>query len=188
VHEAGHAIGRILGADAHSIPVDDMVTSIVIGVGIATTYGPTFPRAVQDALQKHIKVAAARGESEIAPVFAIMEIENARAQGVDVDGWLWARLIMIALGPCAEAKVTGRDPFEVFHSEESRGDRRDAMTTCNYASTGAERGAELIAGAIEAAAALLERPNLWRAVLTVADLIPARGTLPGDKIIRAVSR
>jgi hypothetical protein len=184
VHEAGHAIGRILGAEAYGIPVEEMVTEVVVRVGIATTYGPMFPRVVQDMLQKHIKAAQARGETEVAPVFTITAIQDAREQGVDIERWLKAKLVMIALGPCAEAKLTGRDPFEVFKSAESSGDWDDATSTCNYASTGRERGSELIAEALAAAVALLERPNVWRAVLAVADLIPKRGTLPGRKAIR----
>jgi hypothetical protein len=45
----------------------------------------------------------------------------------------------------------------------------------------------LIVEAIERARALLEQPNVWRAVLAVADLVPKRGTLPGDKIIRVAT-
>jgi hypothetical protein len=187
VHEAAHAVGRIFSAEAHDIPVENMVDNIVVRISVATTYGPIFPRVVQDALQKHIKAAAASGKKEVAPVFSIMEIEKAREQGVDIERWLKAKLVMIALGPCAEAKLTGRDTFEVFNSAECRGDYDDAMSTCNYAGTGAQRGGELIVAAIEAATAMLEQPNVWRAVIAVADLVPRRGILPGDTIVRAAT-
>jgi hypothetical protein len=193
VHEAGHAIGRILAAEAYGIPVVESVWNIVVRVGVATTYGPMFPRAVQDALQehieaaKHVEAADANGKIEVAPVFALMAIQRVREQGVDIDRWLKAKLVQVVLGPCAEAKFTGRDPYEVFYSAECSGDYADATTTCNFCSTGAERGPELIVEAVERATALLEQLNVWRAVLAVADLIPRRGTLPGDKIIRVAT-
>jgi hypothetical protein len=183
VHEAGHAIGRILAAEAYAIAVEESVISIVVRIGIATTYGPMFQREVQDELREHIEAAAANGKMEVAPVFAIMAIEKARKQVADIEGWLKARLVHIVMGPCAEAKLTGRDPFEVFKGVESSGNWEDANSACNYASIGRWRSGELIAEALEHALALLEQPNVWRAVLAVADLVPRRGTLPGSKII-----
>jgi hypothetical protein len=183
VHEAAHAIGRILGAEAYGIPLEESVNNIVVRVGIATCYGPMFPREVQEELKEHMEAADANGKTEIAPILALMAIQKVREQGVDIERWLKARLVHTVLGPCAEAKFTGRDPFEVFDSAECSGDRDDAMSTCNYCSTGAERGGELIAEALEHAVALLEQPNVWRAALAVADLVPKRGTLPGSKII-----
>jgi hypothetical protein len=197
VHEAGHAIGRILAAEAYGIPVEESVTSIVMKIGVATCYGPMFHREITDALDKPVMEAAdAKGETnadgaiekiEIAPIHAIMAIQKLRDEGVDIDRWLKAKLVQVALGPCAEAKLTKRDPYEVFFSAECSGDHADANIACNYCSTGAERGAELIAEAIERAMALLEQPNVWRAILAVADLVPKRGTLPGDKIIRVAT-
>jgi hypothetical protein len=158
-------------------------------IGVATCYGPMFPCAVTAAIDKHVEATGKTNDDKIdvEPVFAIMAIEEAREQDVDIEGWLKAKLVQVALGPCAEAKLTGRDPYEVYASAVCTGDRNDAMSTCNYCSTGAERGPELIVEAIERARALLEQPNVWRAVLAVADLIPKRGTLPGDKIIRVAT-
>jgi hypothetical protein len=187
VHEAGHAIGRILGAEAYGISAEESVDNIVVRVGIATTYGPMFQREVREALQEHVEAAAAKANGKdgfsIEPVFGVMAIEKAREQGADIEGWLKARLVHIVMGPCAEAKLTGRDPFEVFKSVESSGDWEDANSACNYASIGRWRAGELIAEALEHAVALLEQPNVWRAVLAVADLVPKRGTLPGSTII-----
>jgi hypothetical protein len=106
VHEAGHAIGRILGAEAYGIPVEESVESIVMRIERGTAYGPMFPRVVQDALQEHIEA----GKTEISPIFALLAIEKARERGVDIEGWLKARLIHTVMGPCAEAKFTDRNP------------------------------------------------------------------------------
>jgi hypothetical protein len=180
VHEAGHAIGRILTADAFGIPVENSVVNIVMQAGVATTYGPMFPAAIAKAKGQQERMAA----GDMSPVFDIMAIEEAREQGADIEAWLRAKLMICVLGPVVEAKLTDRNPFEVFDSPECEGDRNDAFAACQYYSSGAERGAELIEETIRKAMRLLEQPNVWRAVLAVADLLPKRGTVPGDKIIQ----
>ena len=189
VHEAGHAVGRFLTAERLGYTIDEAISCIEVNaVSVATgevsfdgrmrmsqqatTFGPKFSRE----LAAFIKSSPGYEGPFRASVDDLVElIDKARNMGLDVDGWFRAKAFSTILGPMAEAKLLGK-PFKMVWSDyEAEGDFKDTVIEGIICSMTAEQIGAAIDEVTIFAEQEVERPEVWRAILALADkLKPGR--------------
>lgn len=192
VHEAGHAVARYLTAatlghnveeaiDSIETHFDEMPTVSSDGKMLiskqATTWGPMYSRPMVDVLQSSLKNDTL--EADVAQCIAA---------GVDVKKWAEAKAVICMSGPVAEAFYTKREVKTVMMSYECENDRRNAVRDCILAGLSRDEGSPIIDGAIEIAMNSFARPEVWRAVLTLADNLPSQGQLDGKRAAEIIKQ
>jgi hypothetical protein len=199
VHEAGHAVARYMTAEDFGINAKDAISYIEVGGGgvsrisadkrmglklQATTYGRVLTREMQDIFDR---------ETVNIPRDALTEqhivntLRVARQNGVDVDRWLRSRMLIAVFGPAAEAKHTGCPFEEVLHSYECEDDLSGAVKDALWAGLeSTEQIQELIAEAVVRASALIDSPEVQRAITSLANALPPVGKMPGKKAARII--
>jgi hypothetical protein len=198
VHEAGHAVARILVADDFGRPPEEMVRFIDIGqprpVGDtffnqnpmlnsqATTYGATFSVELELVLRRE-----AAGRNEITDPEVKDFFTAARSDGIDVDRWLRARLLIMTLASVAEAKHRGRPSLAVWNSLESECDRRDAFIDGYRAGFSEGQTEQFISEALARSEELIRQDHVQRAIEALADALPNRGKMLGHQITAIVN-
>jgi hypothetical protein len=197
IHEAGHAVGRILVSPADGWRAEEAVTKIEIhrappfvGMSIkgqaalwaqASTWGPMFSRPMQEILCARFPKGTTAEIAEVAVV-----ADEMRAVGIDVNRWCLDRSAHLIMGPAAEARYL-KKPLDLHDSES---DLRDVIN-CNLMA-GIKAGALTAAfrRAHARAEALLDEPGAWPAVLALAESLKG-GTMSGkqaaDIIVRALA-
>ncbi len=202
VHEAGHAVGRFLVAARLGFDPNDAISHIdVYGTSVpvgrksfdgtaelrcqATTFGPMFSRALDELIRTKLDDGSAPRDVPLTDVARILA--DARAAGLDVDEWFRAKALSHVLGPMAEAKLLGK-PFEAVWNEYGS---EDDMVALAKEGTLAGLTAEQIETAekeiIDVAALEIARPEVWRAILTLADSLQP-GRTSGRKVAAIIAR
>jgi hypothetical protein len=102
----------------------------------------------------------------------------ARQSGANMDGWLRAKLLIAVFGAMAEARLRRRSFAEVWRIPESINDEYFARRDCALAGLESEAD-ELISAAVNKASQLIEKPEVWRAILALASMLPHNGTMNG---------
>jgi hypothetical protein len=196
VHEAGHAVARYLTAADLGFSTNDAISYIEVAPNTAmtksvdkrmifrtqaTTFGPMLSKEIQETFKE--ECAGLGGLSGRVAFDALSEIiTKARSAGIDVNKWLEARLLISVFGAAAEARYTSRSFEDVWDSYECEDDRRQAVQDCMIAGTS---DVSDIGNLLEKAGAVaensIERPEVWRAVLALADRLPAAGRYDGKK-------
>lgn len=196
VHEAGHAVARILAADRLGQPREKVISHIDVGphsstfsaskvLVQATTYGPTFSEDLQKVFNRTV---AEIPKEQLSHKHIEVALGVARAEGVDVDGWLKGRMLMTVFASVAEAMHTGRAISEVWNSPESEGDFRGAVEDGVRAGLSSEQIKVFIDRALAEAEALIALPEVRRAIYALADALPSAGRMSGRKAYRIVTK
>lgn len=191
VHEAGHAVGRILAADELGHLPETVITFIEMGPGPAsrvpncqaTVYGPMHSKELNAVFQQCVKDVPT---DQWTNKHYQEALTLAREEGIDVDRWLKGQLFWTVLGPAAEAMYTGKTLYDVWHGPQSANDFKDAVHQSIRA--GLTHGE--ITAAIEAsfnrAEADLNEPNIQLAIYALADALPVAGRMSGKKAHRII--
>jgi hypothetical protein len=150
IHEAGHCVGRVLGAQALGWPTDELFGDAVIlptPMGIGEIQDPT-PNQWE----------------ELASC-----IPEMHATAIDVDAWFTTKVIELILGPMAEAKFLGKSFDDVFGDYGSEDDFDDIVRLGDLCGKTQREIAEAIVENIGIAERLIEHPKVWRAVQSAAE-------------------
>jgi hypothetical protein len=179
VHEAGHAVGRVLVAGLLGWDIGEIINSVEIraasiDVGVsqdglaslvsqATTYGPFLSKPMEDFLR------ARNAKLDIAAV-TDAAVTEMRAAGIDVDGWLRAESLVCVFGPMAEATLVGRCYDDALGDYSSEADLADIVRSGDLCGKTRAETAEVINEAVGIAHHLMaEQPGVWPAILALAD-------------------
>jgi hypothetical protein len=93
---------------------------------------------------------------------------------MDVDGWVRAKAIGTVLGPMAEAKLLGK-PFASIWNYSSEEDLKCIMQDGLLANLSQDQITHVINEAMSIAEREINRPEVWRAILALAnELKPGR--------------
>ncbi|GAA2884423.1 hypothetical protein GCM10010837_42760 [Aminobacter niigataensis] len=189
MHEAGHAVGRLLMAKRMGFPLHLAVHSIEVGAGPswynpdgarvlrsqATCYGPAISSELQSALKRAFPVRPTTKAEELPGLLKLAGA--ATAQRVASAR---AKLFIIAMGPAAEARVTGRSWFEVVNDNACMADREACRHEGRIAGFDEAQLADEVTHARHQAEKHVEIPDVWRAIDAIAKKL--KGTLTGDKV------
>jgi hypothetical protein len=199
VHEAGHAVARVLlakemGIDPykavsyievheHPVAMGDSIDGNAAMSSQAVTFGPMF----SDEIQKAMGLLLVPGSS-IEHEAVVAGIARARDKGADIDGWLDGRLAIALAGSAAEARYLKRPMGELLNAYEAEGDIKSAADDAFRAGLTAKEAIEARVGQAAAACeGLFNLEGVWQAVLAVADAIPAAGRVDGDAVADIVA-
>lgn len=203
IHEAAHAVARVLAAGELGWSLNEAVTEIQMGSGTISrgfdgktlmreqgvTFGRTFSREIDAAADEFMKAyLSEHGTLAGAEAFEFMSkiVERARNASVDVSKWFRMRVFLTVAASIAEAIVSRRSFNKVWDATEAESDRfsieRDAVIS------GVEGGE--VQHAIEQmavlAAFLMEQPDVWTAVTALARKLPVVGTMDGATAVEIV--
>jgi hypothetical protein len=199
IHEAGHAVGRVMVAEDMGLSPDKAVSRIetrgaaaAAGKTVrprparqvtATTVGPMFSPGIEAKLAGKIAV----GETP-SPEALRAAIAEARAGGEDIDRWLRSRLRAHVFGGAAEARFAGVPFGEVWASAACDADIRAAVRDARLADLTAEDANRRIDEAATWAVDMINDDRVWRAVQAVAAIIPAAGSVDGKQVAATAMR
>jgi hypothetical protein len=194
VHEAGHAVARILVADDFGLPPEKMISYIDVGlaqavgdsffnksatmVAQATTFGPILSAELQLIFDRTVMGI---DRSTITKQYIVDTLAVARSAGIDVDRWLRARMLISTLASAAEAMHTGRSIDEVWTSLESESDLRGAVEDGICAGIADDQIPGLVNGALERSEELIRQATVQRAIEALADALPDQGRMTGRR-------
>jgi hypothetical protein len=196
VHEAGHAVGRVLVAGSlgwrpnEAIAyIDVHVAPSTIGKSIdgthelrsqATTYGQFLSRPMLEFLES--KIRSGRSLEITREHFAEM-----RAAGIDVDDWFRAKSVECIFGPMAEAKSLGKPFNEVFNDDGAEGDIVDIFRNGTLCGMTPDQIAHSIGENVALAERDMAHPEVWAAILALADALKP-GRMDGPAAAAIIDR
>jgi hypothetical protein len=201
IHEAGHAVARVLGAADFGLPAEKMISYIDVGTAEnlgesyfdksvmlksqAVTYGPTLSAGLQAVFDRSTQ---GMDPSKLTKQHIVEAIKLAKDDGLDVAPWLRARMLISTLASVAEAKHTGRQVDDVWNSPECEGDLKGAVEDGIYAGLPTDQIAVFIGLALDQSEALLKQTNVQRAIQALAEALPISGRLKGQRAVFIISR
>jgi hypothetical protein len=204
VHEAGHCVARVLtartvGWDAAGVIEYIEVGSAPIAMGAdpglrsqVVSWGRFLSKPMQDFVaarrppaSRPTGYAPVLDDPDIIPMFAEM-----RASGIDLDAWFRVRGIVAMFGPMAEAKLIERPFNELWNSNACRDDALSLMRAGVLCGMTPEQIAASANETVAIAEQHMTRPEVWRAITTLADnMKPGRmsGRQAAAIIVRALA-
>ena len=198
IHEAGHAVARVLTATDFGIAEAEAVAHIEIGltsacarsrdgfaelISGAVTIGPMLSAKLQSLYET---VTNGLPQDQIGTSHITRAFQLAEANGVEHSDWLRARMLISVFGAAAEARHTGRDILEIWNGYEAEADVNAARADGSYAGLSPLQTDDFIAEAISRAQVLISQPDVWAAVTSVANNMPNRGKMSGERVVRLV--
>jgi hypothetical protein len=201
IHEAGHAVARVMVAADFGLPTEKMVSYIDVGtaqsvgqsyfdksvklVTQATTYGPTLSVDLQSVFDRTVKGLA---PASLTKKHIIDALAYAKSEGIDLLRWLRARMLISTLASAAEAKHTGRSIDEVWNSLESEDDLKGAVEDGVYAGIPHEQIGGFIDEALERSKIIIEQEKVQCAILALADVLPDQGRMAGRRAVFVINQ
>jgi hypothetical protein len=182
VHEAGHAVARVLSIGRVGITSENAIQWIEMNEGTPHCSVFELPLGMS-------------GLKEFGESHGIMEggrwtVEDWRKlfsyMRIDPFEWASVRLFEITAGAAAQAKFTGVSFGPVWHDYGCSDDRRNVIETCQRIGLNGSEATKLFAERAEEACTVMDKTDVWRAVLTLADRLPTGGRMPGDAVVSIV--
>ena len=184
IHEAGHCVGRVLGAESLGWPTDEVIAyteiyptprgfgesqdGMILLESQATTYGMYLSKPMDDFLRARMRDRFAACATSIDAVLASI-VPEMRAAGIDVDEWFMTKIIEIIFGPMAEAKFLGKSFDDLFLGDySSEADLGDVVRLGDLCGKARQETIEAITENVGIAEGLIERAEVWRAVQAAA--------------------
>lgn len=182
VHEAGHAVGRLLTAKDMGFSFDEAVHSIEVGTGPdwlssdarivlhsqAICYGPAVSRELQAAYQQAYPGRGPISADELnARMLGIGTAEQRAVSGR-------AKMVVTSMGAAAEARLSGAPWEVVFSSDACRADRMDFNREARLVGLGDGEMAEARAAVGSMVIGLVAIPDVWTAIGAIASAIKGR--------------
>src|SRR5262249_24540371 len=106
--------------------------------------------------------------------------------GIDPLDWASVRLFEIAAGAAAQAKFTGVSFDFVWYDYGCSDDRQKGFETCQRIGLNEPEAIRLFAERSKEACTVMDKTDVWRAVLTLAERLPTTGRMPGDTVVSIV--
>ena len=189
IHEAGHAVARVLVAPDFGLDPTEMVEYVELrDDGSGACCGRKLSADLREILEREHRA----GDECHALTNHLFDadqtiFEMARNEGVDVDGWLIAHLAIQVAGGMALALTFDECFAEIWDSRGCSGDQ-EGIKCWSRAAGQPHKMIALECAAIDHCRELLSPPEVLAAINAVADELVAMGvgTMPGDIIADTV--
>lgn len=183
VHEAGHAVARVLSIGLVGITKEKAIRWIEMDEGT--------PHCSVSELPLDMPGLKEFGEREGIMDGVPWTVEQWRKlfsyMRIDPLEWAGVRLFEITAGAAAQAKFTGASFGLVWREDDGCSDDRDkVMATCRRIGLNGSEAMRLFAERAEEACVAMDKADVWRAVLTLAERLPATGRMPGETAISII--
>lgn len=182
VHECGHAVARVLSIGRVDITHENAIRWIEMDRD--TPHCSVFelplnkPGLKQFGEREGIREGVWPTVEQWRKLFSYM--------GIDPLEWASVRLFEITAGAAAQAKFTGVSFDLVWNDGGCSDDRQKAIETCQRIGLNEPEAKGLFGERSKEACAAMEKADVWRAVLTLAERLPATGRMPGDMVVSTV--
>lgn len=182
VHEAGHAVARVLSIGRVGITNENAIRWIEMDCGT--------PHCSVFELPLNMPGLKEYGEREGIREGIWPTVEQWRKlfsyMGIDPLEWASVRLFEITAGAAAQAKFTGASFDLVWRDDGCSDDRQNVIETCRRIGLNGSEATGLFAERAEEACTVMDRTDVWRAVVTLAERLPTAGRMPGDTVVSIV--
>ncbi|MHC2282146.1 hypothetical protein ACVME8_008789 [Bradyrhizobium diazoefficiens] len=182
VHEAGHAVVRVLSIGRVGITNENAIRWIEMDEG--TPHCSVFelplgmPGLKEFGEREGIKEGMSWTAEQWRKLFSFMSI--------DPFEWAGVRLFELTAGAAAQAKLAGASFGLVWHDHGCSDDRQNVIETCQRIGLNGSEATRLFAERAEEACTAMDKTDVWRAVLTLAERLPATGRMSGDTVVSIV--
>lgn len=182
VHESGHAVARVLSIGRAGITNENAIRWIEMDRG--TPHCSVFelplsmPGLKEFGEREGIREGVWPTAEQWHKLFSFM--------GIDPLEWASVRLFEIAAGAAAQAKFTGVSFDLVWHDGGCSDDRQKVIETCQRIGLNGPEIIRFFAERSKEACAVMDKTDVWRAVLTLAERLPTTGRMPGDTVVAIV--
>jgi hypothetical protein len=210
VHEAGHAVAKVLAAGELSYGIDEAIDRIEMGmadslgrsgdgrmitISQGVTFGPMFSPDILEASREfkqtyfsergHPKQVILEGQEQIEYLSKFVEL--GRTAGADIGKWFRARVFDAVSGSMAEAIFSKRAFYDVWHGYEAESDEFSVVRDAEWAGIGVDEIKSTIRRMAVLSFCLMEKPKVWEAVLALANKLPAVGTMKGVTAVATIA-
>jgi hypothetical protein len=204
-HEAGNVVARALVAGELGYSLDEVIDFVTMGFkrvfpwvngrrvacNLGTTWGPTLSKEMEMASRKW---RAAYDKKTGEPGYETdtywpTTMKLSRAAGADIDRWFRAQAFLKVSGPIAEAIASTRPFIEVWngHGWHGNDDRKSLAFYGKIADVGRGKRASTINRMAAVSASLMDKPEVWAAVLALAEKLPKSGMMDGPEAVAIIS-
>jgi hypothetical protein len=204
VHEAGHAVARALVAGELGYSLHEVISLIDMGAKAdrsengrrvtrdqGSTWGPFLSKEMEMASRElHAAYRKKRDEPGYETgTYWPTTMELSRAAGADIERWFRARVFQTVSGPMAEAIASKRPFIDVWngHGWDADDDQKSLAFNAEIANVGRRKLDSTISWMAVVSAYLMDKPEVWRAVLDLAKKLPDFGTMDGRKAVGIIS-
>jgi hypothetical protein len=208
VHEAGHAVAKVLAIGELGYSIDEAITYIDMGSNEAlvpsvdgkmmlhsqgVTYGPVFSKDIATASRELIQAYPSEDEMLLlqdakAHEHFSQSVALGRAAGADIGKWFRARVFDAVTGSITEAIFTKRTFYDVWNGYQAENDRLSVVRDAKASGIAVNEIKSVIDRMAALAAYLMEKPEIWAAVLALASKLPAVGRMDGDQAVAIIAK
>jgi hypothetical protein len=151
----------------------------------AVTFGPTLSVDLQAVFNRTVEGIP---QASLTKQHIVEALATARKEGVDVERWLRARMLISTLASVAEAKYTARSVDEVWNSPESEGDLKGAVEDGIYAGLPTGQIGNYIGEALDRSERLIGQASVQQAISALAVALPDGGKLMGRRAVSIIKQ
>jgi hypothetical protein len=204
VHEAGHAVARALVAGELGYSLHEVISLIDMGAKAdrwedgrrvtrdqGSTWGPSLSKDMEMASREfHAAYRKKRDEPGYeTDTYWPTTMKLSQAAGADIERWFRARAFQHVSGPIAEAIASNRPFIDVWHGHgwDADDDRRSLAFDVEIANVGRRKRASTLDNIAVVSASLMDKAEVWAAVLALAEKLPDFGTMDGRKALGIIS-
>ncbi len=119
--------------------------------------------------------------------FSSKLVELGRAAGADIGRWFRARTFDAVSGSMAEAIFSKRAFYDVWHGYEAESDEESVVRDAVWAGIGTDEIKSTIRRMAVLSFCVMERPEVWAAVLALANKLPTVGTMKGVTAVEIIA-
>ncbi|RXG85630.1 hypothetical protein [Bradyrhizobium vignae] len=182
VHEAGHAVARVLSIGRVGITNENAIRWIEMEEGT--------PHCSVFELPLNMPGLKEFGEREGIREGTRWTVEQWRKlfsyMGIDPLEWASVRVFELTAGAAAQAKFIDASFHLVWHDYGCSDDRQNVIETCQRTGLNGSEATRLFAEQAEQACIAMDNTDVWRAVLALAERLPTTGRMPGSTVISIV--
>ncbi|CAN5509650.1 hypothetical protein BH10PSE11_BH10PSE11_13860 [soil metagenome] len=182
IHESGHAVARVLSIGRVGITYENAIRWIEMDLG--TPHCSVFelplsmPGLKEFGEREGIREGIWPTVKDWHKLFSFMSIDPLE--------WVSVRLFEITAGAAAQAKFTGT-PFDlIWYDAGCSDDRQKAVETCQRIGLNESEARGIFEERSKEARTVMDRADVWHAVLTLAERLPITGRMPGDNVVSIV--
>jgi hypothetical protein len=186
IHEAGHAVARVLSIGRAGITAENAIRWIDMTQGSPHCSVFSLPLGIPGVKEAGERAGIKEGGPE--PTSKQWLTVLFPAMGIDPLEWARVQLFELAAGAAAQARFSGLPFAMVWYSNGCSDDRQSVWKSCQTIGLNEQEAVQLFKERSEDANVAMARPNVWRAVLTLAEQLPSTGRMPGSSAVAVVQR
>jgi len=204
VHEAGHAVAKVLSIGELGYSINDAIERIELGsnplplsnngnmllLSEGVTYGPIFSREINEAALELINSFIAEHgvpNGTQADELLCKIIQLGRAAGANIDRWFRTRVFNVVSGSMAEAIYSSRLFYDVWQGYQAKMDRLSVVGEARIAQIAPEKITSTIERMAVLSAYMMENRPVWAAVLALAKKLNGVGLMKGNKAVECIT-